>query len=459
MYNIFQSFWSLLGSLLVPYSLACINLALGDSLYIFHFGPIYNTLLIILAFPFLPFLLILCQAYAELQLKHCKQEDIPKWTERYKKVKEGTSSFIRTELGCETTIQSFIGLLLLAFSVSSTRISPTLSIFDDTKRGTISELLGLSPKTLLIIANVWSLVSGWRSFIRGLKASKDRFPLVSQAILLFYTAFSMVGKIAACLLFLTPCLGLFDCLRHYQGLLKPYSIVRLSSEDPDEYGHLNVSTDIGVYANHTFPWAKLTLHDYTKTPPQAPNITVFTVIEEKVMLIEFWVIFCIQIILIIGVKSLANPEIFKQLNYVKVLSHAIENIWIPAPMQDWDHVHAPIDLYKRKRKRIDVEMGMTIGLNLLVNLFMLFPMWILAIKVNERHEFLLQTIEPLPEEIEAHWRINFVAFNMLWIFIVGAVLQFISYLVYNRWCHPYQPLISDEGMKSVVFIFTLVCRT
>ena len=373
------------------------------------------------------------------------------WSDRYKRVKEGTSSFIRTELGCETTIQAFIGLLLLAFSVSSTRTSVTLSIFDDTKGGAISDFLGLTPETLIIISNVWSLVSSWRSFNRGLKASKDRFPLLSQAILFFYVAFSMVGKIAACLLFLTPSLGLFDCLRHYQGLLQPYRIVELSSIDRERYGTLNVSTDIGVYANHTFPWAKLTLHDYTKTPPQPPNITVFTVIEEEVMLKAFWVIFGVQIVLIIGLKSLANPDVFKQLNCVKILTHAIENIWIPAPMQDWDHVHGPIDVYKRKRKRIDVEMGMTIGLNLLVNLFMLFPMWILAIKVNERHEFLLQTIEPLPEEVDAHWRINFVAFHMIWIFVVVAVLEFLSYVAYNRWCHPYQPLVSDEGMKSVDF--------
>ena len=83
-----------------------------------------------------------------------------------------------------------------------------------------------------------------------MKSSKDRFPFVSQLVLALHVGLSMIAKVAACLLFLTPCLGLFDCLRHFQGLLMPYEIVT------DSY--LNVSTDFVYYSNMTFPWAELT---------------------------------------------------------------------------------------------------------------------------------------------------------------------------------------------------------
>ena len=91
-------------------------------------------------------------------------------------------------------------------------------------------------------------------------------------------------------------------------------------------------------------------------------------------------------------------------------------------------------------------MAMTIGLDLLFKLFMLFPIWILAIKVNERHAFLVTTIEPMPEEIEAHWLINFLAIHMVWIFLVGAGLQYLTYYMYNNWFHPLQVLVANQGM-------------
>ena len=159
---------------MVSYSLACLNLAFGSLVY--DYAPYYNILWTIPCTPILPFLLILSEAYTKLQLQFCRKEDINQWTDKYRKVKKATSNFIRTELGCETTLQSFLGLLLILFSMSSTKISETLALFDDTKNDEDYEVI--APETFLILANIWSLFSGWRSFIRGMSSSKDRFPLM-----------------------------------------------------------------------------------------------------------------------------------------------------------------------------------------------------------------------------------------------------------------------------------------
>ena len=48
------------------------------------------------------------------------------------------------------------------------------------------------------------------------------------------------------------------------------------------------------------------------------------------------------------------------------------------------------------------------------------PVQILAYNVNRRHQLLLDTIGPLPEEIDAYWKINFMAYYMVIIFIGAA---------------------------------------
>ena len=443
-----QVFVSLVCWFIIPYSLGCLNIALGEKLYIFDdYGPDLTIFFTILCTPFLPFLLILCEYFAELELRFCPKNQIELWTQRYKKSKEATSSFIRTELGCETTIQLFLGVLLLVFTKSPTRTSETLSTFDE-DGGYFSHTLGIPPVVFITFNNIWSLFSGWRSYVRGMKASKERFPLLSQGILGFFVVLSMVTKATASILFLTPSLGLFSCLRHYQGLFYPYEVLT----NPARYGEVDVTTDSGSYSNMTFQWSQLTLHNYTnQVNITRPETTVLTYFDEKQILSGFWIILAFQVMLIIVTKKMTNPRVFQCMHWMKILSHGIENIWVPAPMQDWDHIHCvTLDDYKRKRKDIQVEMGITIGLNFLVNFFMLIPMWILAYNVNIRHNLLLTTIEPLPEEIEAYWLVNFLAIDMILVLFFAAFLQFLCYMVYNKIHHPFQNLLTEGNMKPTL---------
>ena len=236
----------------------------------------------------------------------------------------------------------------------------------------------------------------------------------------------------------------------------PYEIVELSSSGPDrygksgldKYGKLNVSTDFGYYSNVTFQWSQLTPYDYSNASnPVKPELTSFTFFNEEQILHAFWILIAIQALLIMAAKRITNPKMFKKLNFLPVITHSLENIWIPGPLQDWDHCHSTIDEYKQNRAQIDLEIGMSIVVNLVVNILMLIPVQILAYNVNKRHQFLLDTIEPLPEEIDAHWKINFMAFYMVFILIGAALLQFIFYWLYNRVFHPFQVLMTDPGTK------------
>ena len=232
----------------------------------------------------------------------------------------------------------------------------------------------------------------------------------------------------------------------------PYEIVELSSSRPDWYGELNVATDNGSYSGVTFSWAQLTQHDYSDPlKPQKPKITIFTVHDQEQMLPCLWIIFVIQVFFIMAAKQLTNPKLFKKLHVLKMLTHCFENIWIPGPLQDWDHGESTLDEYKQKRTQIDIEIGASIFVNLMMNILMLAPLRDLADNVNKRHQFLVDTIEPLPEEIYAHWKINFLANYMILIFMCAALLQFLSYFLYNRVFHPFQDLMTDPGMKNLLF--------
>ena len=231
----------------------------------------------------------------------------------------------------------------------------------------------------------------------------------------------------------------------------PYEIVELSARKPWN-GKLNVSTDFGSYSNVTFRWAQLTQHDYSDPlKPQKPKITIFTVHDQEQMLPCLWIIFVIQVFVIMAAKLLTNPKLFKKLHLLKMLSHSFENIWIPGPLQDWDHGHSTLDEYKQKRTQIDIEIGASIFVNLMMNILMLAPLRDLAYNVNKRHQFLVDTVEPLPEEIDAHWKINFLVNYMILIFVGAALLQFLSYFLYNRVFHPFQDLMTDPGMKNFLF--------
>ena len=91
----------------------------------------------------------------------------------------------------------------------------------------------------------------------------------------------------------------------------PYDIVELSASGPDrygrsgldKYGELNVSNDFGSYSGVTFRWAQLTPYDYSNpSKPQKPEITIFTVFDEEQMLPCLWILFVIQVFLIMAAK-------------------------------------------------------------------------------------------------------------------------------------------------------------
>ena len=386
----FQALFSLIVVMVLPFLIATSNLAKSPSLYVFEYGRFTNIILKTLAFPLLPFILISLELQTEFQVRFGHGENSKELIQRYKDLKAQTSAFIRTELGMETTPQLIISLLLLLISSSNTRTIYGLELFDDTRSDNVTETIGIDPIYLIISANCWSLFSSWRSFIKGLSATKDHFPFLAQIILLIYVLMAVGTKVLSSHLFLMPTLGIGNCLRHYQGEHYPYWAAmgpHIRTEEWSSMQHtqqpsfnytVDIEKDLVYFSNITFRWSELTRFDYSnKTHPIAPPVTIYTYFELETYLITFWIIYVVQAFLIIFAKRITNPDIFEKLEWNVILTNTLENIWIQAPLEDWDDMASTIPGYKRKQTKNMIEMASVLFINMVTSISMLTPIWIL----------------------------------------------------------------------------------
>ena len=168
--------------------------------------------------------------------------------------------------------------------------------------------------------------------------------------------------------------------RHYQGeAYQYYTIGRKQTwSTVDDLVHFSNKTPI--------PWKDLTHFNYTPDPgriemsaaKEAPPVTMYTYFSLDTCLVGFWVFMLIQACLIIVAKKCSNPGPFQRQNWVKRITHALENCQIPVPMEDWDDHQGTIEHYIKAQKQVMLEMKWTLLVNLLINLSMCIPMTILG---------------------------------------------------------------------------------
>ena len=380
----------MIATFVVPFLVATLNLALSPALHIFTYGPCLNWSLKFFCLPFLAFVLIILEYQNELKVKFSQKGKVDENIQHYKKSKAQTSAFIGMELAMETVPQMYISLIALLVPLSATMTVGGLESLDETKETKIEIpyfSISFGPeatRAFVILANVWSLRSCWMTLIRMMSSSKSFFPWTSKMILGLYTLLSVSQKLTSCLLFLTPCLGLFDILRHLQGEYLPYWVAMNPTEGfppEDKIPSVYVENDVVMYGNLSFPWKKLTRFDYSDPKnPIPPPVTIYTKFNLETYLIGFWILLSIQALVILLGKKLSNPERFAALNWIEIIGNCMGNIWIPTPFQDWDHEDVAIPLYKLRQKNNNKELLCTIVIHWIFNIIFLAPIWILGKK-------------------------------------------------------------------------------
>ena len=141
---------------------------------------------------------------------------------------------------------------------------------------------------------------------------------------------------------------------------------------------VNVTTDVVYFSNLTFPWSTLTRFDYTdpENPIRPSYENLYTMFSLETYLYSFWAVLALQAILTYFVKKSTNPCSFARKNWSEKMTHCMENVFIPAPLEDWDDLPGTISQYKQRQRTNLIEIGCTLVINLLFNLLLLIPIWI-----------------------------------------------------------------------------------
>ena len=215
----------MVGCLIVPYCLASLNLAFHPTIFNSRLKKVGHILIMIAFYPFLPFLLIIMEHKSLLECTYCSQDHVIALTNRYKTIKFQTAQFVRTELCIEQTLQLTFSILLLVFSKSTTRTAQGLEVlFDETIESTSEATLGITAEMFLVLNNVLSLYSAWNAYVRGMSATKNRFPLMSRLVLGLFVSLSIAIKCFTSIFYLAPCLGLMDLLRLVKNKIQIFNL-------------------------------------------------------------------------------------------------------------------------------------------------------------------------------------------------------------------------------------------
>ena len=118
----------------------------------------------------------------------------------------------RLELNLETILQMALKIILLALVQSETRTEQgLLTVFER------SDFLGI-PANILIISSVGlSFLTFTLAQTDCLAGSRVYFPLKSRIMIGCSVILAVVKRVFSVVLFFSPCLGLFNLLRHFQG--------------------------------------------------------------------------------------------------------------------------------------------------------------------------------------------------------------------------------------------------
>ena len=384
--------YSLVGIFLVPLILASANLiAKPPNCLMITDKRILKWLTrlgMILTFPLLPFWLIMSEAKTFMEMTYCDTKKFQDHLKRYKEVKIQHANFVKTELCMETSLQLTMSVLLLAFSKSTTRTSEGLeALFNSNEK-----ILGFPPELFLVLNSCWSMFTAWRSYLKGLSASKNDISLTSKPsmILGIFVTLSVATKCLTTLHFLAPCLGLYHILRHFQGEARPFAAgvsfysdgqVQLPNVDVswEELSRYNYSDRLGKYDH---------FRDYNISQVGDFSLTAnYTILSEELCLYSVWVLMAIETLLILIAKRLSNPKTFKKQSVLENVTHALQNCQIPAPLEDWDQTQGSIQSYKKAQLKVEHEIASTLAVNLLMNLIMCAPMIILCKKFHLPYSF------------------------------------------------------------------------
>ena len=320
----------------------------------------YPRFITLIVSPILPIHLKL----KEVTLLHFSQYyKIP--IKKLEETKYHVSKFVQGDLGIEAHLQIIISIVLLILANSETRtITGLEALFE-------SETLFYLPNSLAlsfsIALSLWSCVT---SHMKGIFKRRSYSNPKYFLSLLTFTSSSIALRVFSCILFVTPGLGLFNILRHFQGEMYPHFAPFMQENHTDQF-HFGNAEPIS--------WTKIsrwTYIDMKKAYP--PSQTLYTLFTGESYCLFLMVTLVLNAILQIFFKRWSNPKVYSTFSRIDVLIHVIGCCLLPYPMQEWDEAKGSVTIHKLRKDLVLKEMMASMMLNFVTNLFLLSPLIVLG---------------------------------------------------------------------------------
>ena len=163
---------------------------------------------------FISFQLTYYQVDMEMMLgqRNVNEKRFTRNIERKKKLFLYLNTYNKMELNFETIFQMTGKIILLALVWSKTRTSHgLLTVFEN------KDAFNIPAELFIVLSVMFSIVTFTFSQTVGIAGLRMYFPMPSRLLIGCSALFSCVIRVLCFVLFFSPCLGLWNLLRHYQG--------------------------------------------------------------------------------------------------------------------------------------------------------------------------------------------------------------------------------------------------
>ena len=140
---------------------------------------------------------------------------------------------------------------------------------------------------------------------------------------------------------------------------------------------VNYTTDTLILNNNiTERWANLNRADYSiPEAPVPPSYSVYTGVSLGTAFIIFCVIYFLHILSILIGKYFTVDSMFKKLNLLEAVVHAVENTNLAYPVEDWDKQKGNVVQFIQMSRKVWQEMFTMITINFFWAFIKLVPMF------------------------------------------------------------------------------------
>ena len=423
---------------------------------------------IIFLFPFVPAMIMLSsekakeksQAFADKNgddIIVSDLEEIELLTIYIKECRLAMLTFKRNELSMELVIQLTIHVIMVLLSQTNYPLKSGLeTIFSNNEE---NKEKSKSAIIILVLSLLWSFKTSALTAMKIKAEEKNVLLLLPKSVLALRYSLLFWIRIGSIVTYFSPFLGLCGIMDHYQAEILPLDFELFMSFKQRKYEYWNPieeefqSVNISQLFRSQYDYTTL-LNNISSLNevPTPPSSKLYTVIGLDKAFVIFWAVFLTYAI-ILGIMKHFISKDFRMASFGEKLQHIIESMNMPETYSnDWDTDH---ELDEKGHLqiwwRVWREMALMIVMQLISNLMLLVPFFVVASNVNARHVLLEGAIGVFSEEELAYIKVKTLSWILPSVIITGALLDMILVFSYMKIAHPWKYILfHQENDREVI---------